>query len=278
MNAEGNTVAKGNHVVPPGVAVEELDGGKKKLRDECPPELNALLTSKPGAFDIYDRLVKEIVAESSTRNVFGKWRDMEFDSILDQVRDEFALRGIRVALCKRSSMGGTYRWLEFIDTEVATDYVPQFDVANFSGQTIKTCYSTLYFPNGVAVEKFNRYGEARKKLKERCPIYVEKLLAAKGLMGEYEALVDDFILTEGGCCMQNWDTAKLQAIVDAHKHKFEARGVAVFISHKQEYISHGQYGGHYEYFRWVEFVNRDEQPNYYPQRDALSKKEKCAVM
>jgi len=32
-------IAKGNHVVPPGAAVEELDGGKKKLRGECPPEL-----------------------------------------------------------------------------------------------------------------------------------------------------------------------------------------------------------------------------------------------
>jgi len=59
----------------------------------------------------------------------------------------------------------------------------------------KTCYSTLYFPNGVAVEKFNRYGEARRKLKEKCPIYVDKLLAAEGLMEEYDALIDDFIRT-----------------------------------------------------------------------------------
>mmetsp|Transcript_40073 Transcript_40073/g.82440 ORF Transcript_40073/g.82440 Transcript_40073/m.82440 type:complete len:193 (+) Transcript_40073:258-836(+) len=96
----------------------------------------------------------------------------------------------------------------------------------------KTCYSTLYFPNGVAVEKFNRYGEARRKLKEKCPIYVDKLLAAEGLMEEYDALIDDFIRTEGGCCMQKWDTKKIQDIVTAHQHKFEAKGVAVFISHQ----------------------------------------------
>jgi len=43
---EGTVVARGNHVVPKGVAVEELDGGKKKLADECPPELKELLERK----------------------------------------------------------------------------------------------------------------------------------------------------------------------------------------------------------------------------------------
>ena len=54
---------------------------------------------------------------------------------------------------------------------------------------------------------------------------------------------------------------------------FSKKGVEIFVCHKQEYISHGQ-GGHFEYFRWIEFVDREVQPSYYPQRDAETKDQK----
>jgi len=71
---------------------------------------------------------------------------------------------------------------------------------------------------------------------------------------------------------------KLKEIVEEHKPKFAAKGVDIFVSHKQEYVSHGQYGGHQEHFRWIEFVDRELQPSYQPQRDANEKEEKCSIM
>ena len=44
-------VAGGKHSVPPGVAVEELKnyrGAKQQLKDKCPPDVHALMNSKPG--------------------------------------------------------------------------------------------------------------------------------------------------------------------------------------------------------------------------------------
>ena len=49
-----------------------------------------------------------------------------------------------------------------------------------------------------------------------------------------------------------------------------------------EFKQHGQ-SGHWEYFRWIEFVDREEQPSYHPQYDAETKKQKgfgdgCLIM
>ena len=230
---EGTTVAKGNHVVPPGVGVEELDGGKKKLVKECPQQLQDVL-AKNGVTEVYDRLVQSIVSEK-TRSVFGQWRDGEIVIVLEKFADEFAQHGMKVCLCKRSSGSGTFRWLEFIPVEDIDNYVPQFDVANLSGQVIKTVYTTLEFPNGVAVEKLSRCGKARKKLKEKMPVYVEEMMKEKDLMEEYNALIDDIIAADTGS-WQTWDTNKVNEIANAHVPKFEAKGVEVFISHKEEYM------------------------------------------
>ena len=203
MEQEGTAVAKGNHIVPKGVAVEELDGGKRKLAHQCPPDLEDLLL-RTQCMDVYDKLVKAVVEASSTRSVFGKWRDMEFVSIIDLFRSDFAAKGIKVVLCKRKSGCGKFRWLEFIDIHQAPeDYVPQFDVANMSGQVIRTCYSKLEFPNGVAVEELQRYGNARRTLKEQMPIFVEDMLKRKGLLMEYDSMVDDLVRSDvGSWCRQ----------------------------------------------------------------------------
>ena len=58
-------------------------------------------------------------------------------SILDQFRDDFADKDLKVVLCKRKSQNGRYQWLEFIDVNtLGSSYVLQFDVSNFSGQII----------------------------------------------------------------------------------------------------------------------------------------------
>ncbi|ACI65439.1 predicted protein [Phaeodactylum tricornutum CCAP 1055/1] len=275
MYVEGTVVADGNHAVPKGVAVEELNSGKKGLQEKCPPDLKELLEKK-GLIAVYDDLVKSVVDASRTRNVFGRWRDQEFVSIIDQFRDLFASKGVKVALCKRESGSGVRRWLEFIDVDIAGMYVPQYDVANLSGQVIKTMYATLKFPNGVGVEELRQMG-GRKRLKEKIPVQVEEIIARKGLMDAYDALILAIVNEGAGKHTKMWNIEKLKEIVHSHQPNFAVKGVEVFVSHKQEYVSHGQYGGHHEYFRWVEFVDRELQPNYHPQRDADSKSEKCVI-
>jgi len=73
-----------------------------------------------------------------------------------------------------------------------------------------------------------------------------------------------------------------QELIKVYKPKFSDKGIDIFVSHKQEHISHGT-SGHWEYFRWIEFVDRAEQPTYQPQRDAEMKKnlgfdDGCSIM
>lgn len=269
-------VADGKVTLPPGVAAEELDGGKKKLSDTCPYEVKELLEAKD-LVTVYDKMIDAIVKEGNTRTLFGKWKDKEFVSIIDLFSDEFAEKGIKVCFCKYSSASTKHRWLEFIDKDVAANYVSQYDVANLSGQVIKTMYTTLKFPNGVAVEELKAWN-GRKLLRDKMPIYVEKLITQHDLMVEYEMLVETCIAHGVGANTKMWNIDKLKEIIQEYKPKFEAKGVSIYISHKQEYVSHGQYGGHNEFFRWIEFVDRELQPNYEPQRDAEVKKEKCSMM
>ncbi|GFH46020.1 hypothetical protein CTEN210_02494 [Chaetoceros tenuissimus] len=279
-DTEGLEVIDGNHVVPPGVAVEELKNynGQKDLKDKCPEKVHELLLNK-GLFDVYDKFVQTIYDDKTTRGPLGKWRDAQFISILDMFREDFAEKGVKVALCKRKSGKGSYRWIEFVDVDqVGDSYIPQYDQANLSGQIIKTCYTKLKFPNGVAVEELKQH-KGRKKLKEKMPIYVEKLLKDHDLLSEYDQLVDHVIEAGRGQRTKMWNIEKLKGVLDVYKPIFSAKGVDLFVSHKQEYISHGQYGGHIEYYRWIEFVDRSIQPNYFPQRDSETKKqEECNVM
>jgi len=265
-------------VVPKGVAVEELKkyAGQKQLRDECPDALEALLV-KNDAMEIYTTMVNELFDDSTTRNWMGKWKDEEFNAVVDQFREDFAEKGIQVAYCKRSDK---HLWLEFIDVAaLESPYVPQFDVANMSGQVIKTMYNKYTFPDGVAVEELQRYGKnKRQKLKEQAPVYVTELMEAKDCVDEYQTLVEHVSECGVGKRFKDWNIKKLLEIAEAHQEKFEQKGVKVYVCIKREFVSHGQYGGHHEYFRWLEFVDMEKQPSYVPQRDASEKDKDCVVM
>ncbi len=237
-----------------------------------------LLLEKKGLMDVYDSFVEAVVKTKSTRGPLGGWKDAQFISVIDLFRDQFAEGGVKVALCKRRSGKGTYRWMEFIDVNgLKSPYVPQYDVANLSGQIIKTCYTKLEFPNGVAVEELKQWG-GRKKLKERIPIHVQKMIEKHNLQDEYNQLVDHAIESGIGSNTKSWNIDKLKDVMEVYKPKFEKKGVEIFLCHKQEFVSHGQYGGHTEFYRWIEFVDRSEQPSYYPQRDAATKKEDCVIL
>lgn len=122
--ATGTTILDGKHTVPKGVALEVLDGGAKKLSEQCPAEVQDILVHRD-AVSLYKQLVGMIVESGKTRGAFGQWKEKEFENILQQFKESFGEKGIKVALCKRKSANGTYRWLEFVDLEVAPDYVPQ---------------------------------------------------------------------------------------------------------------------------------------------------------
>jgi hypothetical protein len=185
-------------------------------------------------------------------------------------------KGVKVVLCKRVSGAGSILWLEFIDTNANPSYVPQYDVTNLSDQEIKTLYTKLQFPNGVAIEFMNSWS-SRKALKEDIPPQVEEMMKRKGLTSEYEILVDQIAEAHKGD-FSKLQLEKINEIVHTYSPKFESKGVSLFVSHKEEYYSYGQYGTNQETYRWLEFVDRDVQPNYHPQRNADSKPEdKCSI-
>ena len=168
----------------------------------------------------------------------------------------------------------TYRWLEFIDVEVAGDYVPQCDVSSPLGQVIKTWETQLTFPVGVAVEEFKVWN-GRKKLKERIPIRVEKMLDKYDLHTEYDKMVDHFI--EKGVCsvFEYWKTSHIKKLVEVHKPAFSAKGVDLFVSKRTERIGWAsESGGYLRYYRWIEFVDRELQPNYTPK----PQEDNCTIM
>eukprot|EP00934_Nitzschia_sp_Nitz4_P002769 Nitzschia sp. Nitz4//scaffold237_size30108//11060//11902//NITZ4_007992-RA/size30108-processed-gene-0.19-mRNA-1//1//CDS//3329543506//2759//frame0 len=275
-DATKTEVADSHHSHPKGVIVEELDGGKKKLSDVVPADLAALLEKK-GLRAVYDRFVDKIVHSGKTRNMFGHWKDAEFVTILDLFHHEFTAGGVNVVLCKGQSDKVVKRWLEFIDLEEAKGYVPQFDVQHLSGQHIKTAYSTIEFPYGVAVEELKHWGRARYDISKKTPPMVEEMMKKKGLEDEYHALVDE-VIRECEGHWKDWPKEVLINIRNKYEPKFEEKNVVVFIGSIDEYISHGEFGGHIEHFRWIEFVDRDEQPNYYPQRNTKDESDdKCVI-
>jgi hypothetical protein len=95
-------------------------------------------------------------------------------------------------------------------------------------------------------------------------------------MIEYEQLVEKNIQHGVGARFKSWNTKKLKEVIVEFRPHFEAKGVALFVCHKQEWMQHGN-SGHTETFRSIEFVDREEQPNYHPQRDSDTNKMECLV-
>lgn len=250
--------------------------GEKDLKDKCPKKVRALLEEKD-LFDVYDKFVQTIVDTKNTRGATGKWRDAEFEAVLDQFRDEFAEKEVRICFCKSTvAADGSYRWLEFVDVNaLEKPYVSQFDVSNYGGQVIKTAYRHIQFPNGVAAEGLAQFG-GRKKLKDKIPIEVENLLKKKDLMSEYEKLVDALVEGGRGDNRRKWSNVSCRKIVGEHKAAFSAKGVDIFFSWKNEYVNKAVL-----HFRWIEFVDKVEQPNYQSQYDSTNKVrtgDGCSIM
>lgn len=105
-------------------------------------------------------------------------------------------------------------------------------------------------------------------------------MAEKDLLAEYDQLVLACVEQGVGRKLKMWKNEKLLEVLNESKPKFQAKGVDIFICHKKEYVHHGG-GGHYAHFRWIEFVDREQQPNYHPQRDATTRQgaeQDCIIM
>jgi len=86
-------------------------------------------------------------------------------------------------------------------------------------------------------------------------------MVEKKLEAEYDQLVHACVEQGVERKMKMWKNKKLVGVMNEFKPKAPGpKGVNVFVSHKQEYVSHGK-GGHNELFRWIEFVDRVLQPN-----------------
>mmetsp|Transcript_37475 Transcript_37475/g.77728 ORF Transcript_37475/g.77728 Transcript_37475/m.77728 type:complete len:393 (-) Transcript_37475:72-1250(-) len=253
-------VAGGRHVVPPGVVVEEL-GEFSKFTDDCPAHVQKLLVEK-GLWEAYLDFVEALSQSNSTRGFTDNWKGTQILKVMEDFVDVFAAKNIQLVLCKlKPDKGRSYRWFEFIDTTVATQYVPQYDMTNDDNdEELETAHMTLKFPKGVAVEPLTD----RKALVEQIPTSVRTLLEKKDCYELYITLVD--VLCESGSLNVNqegFSEYQVGRIAQSLGPQFAAKGVGVFFSAKTETDLQGQ---EETTIYWLEFVDRDLQPNYLAQR------------
>ncbi|KAL3932525.1 MAG: hypothetical protein SGBAC_010811 [Bacillariaceae sp.] len=255
---------KGWLVVPEGVYVEGLNG-VKKLSEACPPEVRDFLTRK-GLSTTYDEFIDAIVKSKKTRNWAKSWKSEEICKILNEFQELFLFKGVKLVLCKIIPDGGQpFRWFEFIDLSMASGYVSQYDYENVGPAELETHNTTLKFPKGIAVEKLTDH----KSLIENIPEPISEMMAKRQCMDLYFALVE--CLCRGGNQDDKkvgWSEVHMREVVNVLGPKFESKGVSVFLSAKVEEV----YEEPPKAILWIEFVDREIQPNYVAQRGVDMKK------
>jgi len=85
-------------------------------------------------------------------------------------------------------------------------------------------------------------------------------------MRTYLIFVDALVEGGRGDNRRKWSNVSCRKIVGEHKAAFSAKGVDIFFSWKNEYVDKAVM-----HFRWIEFVDRAEQPNYQSQYNSTNK-------
>eukprot|EP00797_Seminavis_robusta_P031906 Sro6_g005320.2 (871) ;mRNA; r:153909-156521 len=216
----------------------------------------------------------------TTKSIEERWKVAIVRMLytLDELSTNLGLdtKGLKLALCERHAESANHYWLEYIDVTVAEDYVPSYNAGNLSTQILQTTKATVRFPKGVAVEELLEDGNGLAKCNElgsKVPPQVQEILDAKDLQQEYESLTTALCQCGIGPSA-HWDCDKVQQIVQAMGPAFEAKGVTLCVSYKQERLKQkvdaqdlGKYEvGYWKGYQWVEFIDRTQQPNYVPQR------------
>ena len=71
--------------------------------------------------------------------------------------------------------------------------------------------------------------KGRKKLKEKVPIYVSKMMEKHDLTKEYDQMIDHVIEAGVSSNWKNWKIGNLIQVLDVYKPIFTAKGVDIFI-------------------------------------------------
>lgn len=133
---------------------------------------------------------------------------------------------------------------------------------------IRTHHRRLVFPDGVAVQELEAKEPRANKsgqTKEKVPIDVKTMLEKYGLAKEYNQLMHD-VKKKGTDEDKQWSLENIQGVLNSHKRPFAEKGIGIFLSFKDEFVPHGPTGRHWEYYRWIEFVDHSILPNHTPPR------------
>ncbi|KAL7544905.1 hypothetical protein ACHAWF_008270 [Thalassiosira exigua] len=158
----------------------------------------------------------------------GKWRDGQFDSVLDLFWDDFAEKGGEGGLLSEEVgegnvlLAGVHRRGEG-GRLVRAAGVQHGQSLRAGRQVVKTYYTKPECPNGVAVEELKQWG-GRKKLKEKIPIYAEKMLKEHDLMEEYKDIVDRVVAEGVSNKLKSWKIQKLKILMDEYRVSAEREG------------------------------------------------------
>jgi len=68
------------------------------------------------------------------------------------------------------------------------------------------------------------------------------------LLNEYEQMVNHVIEYGAGSNWKCWELEELHGVWVVYKLMVHNKGVDIAVCHKEEYLRHGLYGGHIEYF------------------------------
>lgn len=277
----GQVICDESVTLPSFVVGEELTKNKSSLKEECPPEVTAVLNEK-GALVEYKLLINELVENKKTQKKLSNWWvNEEILRIMSDYNTAFRAKGLDLALCERSKQGTThkYLWIEFVDLAKADpEYMSDYDVRRLEdGEEIRMEYEKIKFPTGVYTERLRGYN-GRSKLAKKIPEALEAFLERKDARPEYDELIKAVVATPGAG-WGVWKDGEVNAVVSDHRVQFKVKGIDIYACRKNQWV-HTYNGGYNHSYRWIEFVDRDVLENYEPARGNLEdkKEDDCIII
>lgn len=250
---QGTHVANGQHIVPPGIAVESFsDNFQEKLLKMTPVAVSELLQSKD-LLETYQIMTKK--AASGQSQIFSETKLIQ---VVQEFQPKFAEKGVTLAVCLFASDVGDYRWfwLEFIDQSLfpPSTYKPKYDISDY-----KVILNGAHAipPKGVAMEQLSDWSAS--KLTKECPSDVKELLASKMLIGEYDRMVQTLVESkQTRTSLATWKTREVAKVLHDFQPTFESKGIELVVCKKA--LSDG-----WDVVKWIEFIDIELTPEqYYP--------------
>mmetsp|Transcript_9677 Transcript_9677/g.23971 ORF Transcript_9677/g.23971 Transcript_9677/m.23971 type:complete len:176 (-) Transcript_9677:584-1111(-) len=122
-------IVYGDKKLPPGVFAEKVEGcwtGKKDIKDTVPIKVRELMESK-NCMELYTEFINYVANQS--KDWLGSYASGEIQKIEQLYNQRFAEHGVHVFYCRKSIYTTNHvayeKWLEFVDTSIAPDYIPK---------------------------------------------------------------------------------------------------------------------------------------------------------